>query len=227
MLDPKRLRSDLDAMAAALAVKGYTLDVQRFRALDSQRKTLQADMESLQNERKTGSKAIGALMKSGDKAAAEEAKARMAQVGEQLDAAKAEFDALVNELNAWMLEIPNVPDASVPEGKDENDNVELRVVGDKPAMNFEAKDHVTLAEAFGGLDFDKAAAVSGSRFAVISGPLARLHRALAQFMVNTHVDEHGYTEAYVPYLVHAHALQAPASCRSLKKTCLRPVTVTI
>ena len=207
MLDPKLLRSDLDAIAARLAIKGYTLDVDRFRAMDAERKTLQADMESLQNERKTGSKQIGALMKAGNKDEADAQKVRMGEVGEALDKAKARFDELADTLAQWMLEMPNVPHESVPEGKDEADNVELRVVGTAPVMDFEPKDHVTLGEAFGGMDFDRAAAISGSRFAVLSGQVARLHRALAQFMIDTHTSEHGYTEAYVPYLVHGEALQ--------------------
>ncbi|QGG79892.1 serine--tRNA ligase [Litorivicinus lipolyticus] len=207
MLDPKRLRSELDTIAARLAIKGYTLDVARFQSMDAERKTLQADMESLQNERKSGSKAIGALMKSGQTDEANAQKTRMSEVGEALDSAKARFDELAEQLSQWMLEMPNIPDASVPAGKDESDNVQLRVVGERPQMDFEPKDHVELGEAFGGLDFDRAAAVSGSRFAILSGQVARLHRALAQFMIDTHTQEHGYTEAYVPYLVQAHALQ--------------------
>ena len=206
MLDPKRLRADLDATAAALAIKGYTLDTARFVALDTSRKALQAEMEALQNERKTGSKQVGALMKAGDKEAAEALKARMSEIGDKLDAAKAKFDAEADELNAWMMEIPNLPDASVPPGQDESDNQEVRVVGQRPEFDFEPKDHVDLAEAMGGADFEKAVAVSGSRFAILSGQVARLHRALAQFMIDTHVSEHGYTEAYVPYLVKDQAL---------------------
>lgn len=206
MLDPKRLRADLDATAAALAIKGYTLDTARFVALDTSRKALQAEMEALQNERKTGSKQVGALMKAGDKEGAEALKARMSEIGDKLDAAKAKFDAEADELNAWMMEIPNLPDASVPPGQDESDNQEVRVVGQRPEFDFEPKDHVDLAEAMGGADFEKAVAVSGSRFAILSGQVARLHRALAQFMIDTHVSEHGYTEAYVPYLVKDQAL---------------------
>lgn len=207
MLDPKRLRADLDATAAALAVKGYTLDVKRFTDLDTARKDLQAQMESLQNERKNGSKLVGQLMKSGDVDGAQAQKARMSEIGDQLDVAKAQFDALADELHQWMLEIPNVPDPSVPEGKDESDNQELRVVGTRPEFDFEARDHVDLAEAMAGVSFEKAAAVSGSRFAVLSGQIARLHRALAQFMLDTHTGQHGYTEAYVPYLVQSQALE--------------------
>ncbi len=206
MLDPKRLRADLDATAAALAIKGYTLDTARFVALDTSRKALQAEMEALQNERKTGSKQVGALMKAGDKEGADALKARMSEIGDKLDAAKAKFDAEADELNAWMMEIPNLPDASVPPGQDESDNQEVRVVGQRPEFDFEPKDHVDLAEAMGGADFEKAVAVSGSRFAILSGQVARLHRALAQFMIDTHVSEHGYTEAYVPYLVKDQAL---------------------
>lgn len=207
MLDPKRLRADLDATAAALAVKGYTLDVQRFTDLDTARKDLQAQMESLQNERKNGSKLVGQLMKAGDADGAQAQKARMTEIGDQLDVAKAQFDALADELHQWMLEIPNVPDASVPQGKDESDNQELRVVGTRPVFDFEPRDHVDLAEALAGVSFEKAAAVSGSRFAVLSGQIARLHRALAQFMLDTHTQQHGYTEAYVPYLVQSQALE--------------------
>ena len=206
MLDPKLLRSDLQATAARLALKGYALDTERFIALDASRKALQAEMEALQNERKTGSKQVGLLMKAGDSAGAEAQKARMTEIGQQLDAIKAKFDAEADELNHWMMEIPNVPDASVPEGRDENDNQELRVVGQRPQFDFAPQDHVDLAEAMGGVDFEKAVAVSGSRFAILSGQIARLHRALAQFMIDTHTTEHGYTEAYVPYLVKSQAL---------------------
>ena len=206
MLDPKLLRSDLQATAARLALKGYTLDTERFIALDASRKALQAEMEALQNERKTGSKQVGLLMKAGDSAGAEAQKARMTEIGQQLDAIKAKFDAEADELNQWMMEIPNVPDASVPEGRDESDNQELRVVGQRPQFDFALQDHVDLAEAMGGVDFEKAVAVSGSRFAILSGQIARLHRALAQFMIDTHTTEHGYTEAYVPYLVKSQAL---------------------
>ena len=206
MLDPKLLRADLDATAARLAVKGYTLDVARFQAMDASRKALQADMEALQNERKLGSKEVGALMKAGDTAGAEAQKAKMSAIGDKLDSAKAQFDALAEELNQWMMEIPNLPHPSVPEGQDENDNQELRVVGTKPEFDFEPVDHVTLAENMGGVDFEKAVAVSGSRFAVLAGQVARLHRALAHFMLDTHTQEHGYQEAYVPYLVQSQAL---------------------
>ena len=206
MLDPKLLRSDLQATAARLALKGYALDTERFIALDASRKALQAEMEALQNERKTGSKQVGLLMKAGDSAGAEAQKARMTEIGQQLDAIKAKFDAEADELNQWMMEIPNVPDASVPEGRDESDNQELRVVGQRPQFDFAPQDHVDLAEAMGGVDFEKAVAVSGSRFAILSGQIARLHRALAQFMIDTHTTEHGYTEAYVPYLVKSQAL---------------------
>jgi len=206
MLDPKLLRSDLQATAARLALKGYALDTERFIALDASRKALQAEMEALQNERKTGSKQVGLLMKAGDSAGAEAQKARMTEIGQQLDAIKAKFDAEADELNQWMMEIPNVPDASVPEGRDESDNQELRVVGQRPQFDFAPQDHVDLAESMGGVDFEKAVAVSGSRFAILSGQIARLHRALAQFMIDTHTTEHGYTEAYVPYLVKSQAL---------------------
>jgi len=206
MLDPKLLRSDLQATAARLALKGYALDTERFIALDASRKALQAEMEALQNERKTGSKQVGLLMKAGDSAGAEAQKARMTEIGQQLDAIKAKFDAEADELNQWMMEIPNVPDASVPEGRDESDNQELRVVGQRPQFDFAPQDHVDLAEAMGGVDFEKAVAVSGSRLAILSGQIARLHRALAQFMIDTHTTEHGYTEAYVPYLVKSQAL---------------------
>ena len=134
MLDPKLLRADLDATAARLAVKGDPLDVARFQAMDASRKALQADMEALQTERQLGSKEVGALMKAGDAAGAEAQKAKMSAIGDKLDSAKAQFDALAEELNHWMMEIPNLPHPSVPEGQDENDNQELRVLGPSPSL---------------------------------------------------------------------------------------------
>ena len=226
MLDPKLLRADLDATAARLAVKGYTLDVARFQAMDASRKALQADMEALQNERKLGSKEVGALMKAGDTAGAEAQKAKMSAIGDKLDAAKAQFDALAEELNQWMMEIPNLPHPSVPEGQDENDNQELRVVGTKPEFDFEPVDHVTLAEDMGGVDFEKAVAVSGSRFAVLAGQVARLHRALAQFMLDTHTQEHGYQEAYVPYLVQSQALLGTGQLPKFEEDLFKPIQIT-
>lgn len=203
MLDPKILRIDPEAAAAALGRKGFEFDVDHFRRLESERKRLQADTENLQNERNTKSKAIGKAKANGEDI--EPLLAEVGDLGERLDAVKGQFAELQTELQGFLRAIPNLPHESVPAGTTEADNVELRRWGEPPAFNFVAKDHVDLG-AGGALDFEAAAKVAGSRFVVMHGAVARLHRALTQFMLDVHTRDHGYDEVYVPYIVNSDSL---------------------
>ena len=205
MLDSKLVRTQLPELAARLATRGFVLDVERIEALESQRKSVQVRTEQLQAERNSRSKAIGQAKARGEDIAP--LLADVDRMGNELDAAKRELDAIQLELDNLLLTIPNLPHESVPVGKDEDDNVEVRRWGTPKAFDFEIKDHVALGEQHGWLDFETAAKLSGARFALLRGPIARLHRALAQFMINLHTSEHGYEEAYTPYLVQAPALQ--------------------
>ena len=205
MLDSKLLRSNLQDVADRLASRGFKLDVARIDALEAKRKEVQTLTEKLQAERNAISKSIGQA-----KARGEDIAPLMASVetmGSDLANGKAELDVIQTELDAILLGLPNLPDASVPVGADEDGNVEIRRWGTPTAFDFEIKDHVALGEQHGWLDFETAAKLSGARFALLRGPIARLHRALAQFMINLHTGEHGYEEAYTPYLVQAPALQ--------------------
>jgi len=205
MLDPKLLRNDLEGTAQQLARRGFVLDTKNLQALEEQRKSIQTQTQQLQAERNSRSKGIGKA-----KAAGEDIAPLLKEVeglGEQLKAREHELASLQEELNAILMGIPNIPHASVPEGKGEEDNPELRKWGIPPAFNFEPRDHVDLGEQLGQLDFETAAKLTGSRFSVMQGPLARLHRALIQFMLDTHTREHGYSEVYVPYLVNADSLR--------------------
>ncbi|MHA3735796.1 serine--tRNA ligase [Pseudomonas sp. Eth.TT006] len=205
MLDSKLLRSNLQDVADRLASRGFVLDTARIEALEEQRKTVQTRTEALQAERNARSKSIGQAKQRGEDIAP--LMADVERMAGELSAGKVELDAIQTELDAILLGIPNLPHESVPVGKDEDDNVEVRRWGTPTAFDFEVKDHVALGEKFGWLDFETAAKLSGARFALLRGPIARLHRALAQFMINLHVNEHGYEEAYTPYLVQAPALQ--------------------
>jgi seryl-tRNA synthetase len=203
MLDSRIIRQDPEAVAARLAIKGFAFDVARFNALDEQRRALQVETEQLQNERNTASKAIGKAKAAGEDI--EPLVAAVGDLGDRLDAAKARFEVTQNELDEFLSAVPNLPDDEVPEGKDDEDNVELRRWGTPAAFNFEPKDHVDLG-ASGMLDFEAATKLTGSRFVVMHGQLARLHRALTQFMLELHTGEHGYEETYVPYIVNAESL---------------------
>ncbi|WP_095118233.1 serine--tRNA ligase [Pseudomonas sp. Irchel s3f10] len=205
MLDSKLLRSNLQDVADRLASRGFALDTARIEALEEQRKTVQTRTEALQAERNARSKSIGQAKQRGEDIAP--LMADVERMAGELSAGKVELDAIQTELDSILLGIPNLPHESVPVGKDEDDNVEVRRWGTPTAFEFEVKDHVALGEKFGWLDFETAAKLSGARFALLRGPIARLHRALAQFMINLHVNEHGYEEAYTPYLVQAPALQ--------------------
>ena len=205
MLDSKLLRSNLQDVADRLASRGFVLDVARIEALEEQRKTVQTLTEKLQAERNAVSKGIGQAKQRGEDIAP--LMANVENMGNQLSASKVELDEIQNALDAMLLNIPNLPHESVPVGADEDHNVEVRRWGTPTVFDFPIKDHVALGEQFGWLDFETAAKLSGARFALLRGPIARLHRALAQFMINLHINEHGYEEAYTPYLVQAPALQ--------------------
>ena len=205
MLDPKLIRTQLDTVATQLGRRGFALDTGKLEQLEAERKAIQVRTEELQAERNSRSKSIGKA-----KAAGEDIQPLLDQVaglGEQLDAAKRELDAVQDQLNGLLMGIPNIPDESVPDGDDESKNLEIRRWGEPADFGFEIKDHVDLGDALGGTDFDAAVKLSGSRFSVMRGPLARLHRALTQYMLDTHTGEHGYLECYVPYLVNADSLR--------------------
>ncbi len=203
MLDPRLLRSDPDFAAMQLARRGVTLDVARLRELEEARKTVQVRTQELQNERNTRSKAIGKAKAAGEPV--QPLLDAVADLGEQLKQAEQQLQGLQVELEAIHAGLPNIPHESVPDGSSEADNQVMRQWGEPPGFAFEPRDHVDLGAAL-GMDFETAAKLSGARFVTLHGPLARLHRALAQFMLDLHVDQHGYSEAYVPYLVHGHCL---------------------
>lgn len=205
MLDSKLLRGQLQEVADRLASRGFSLDVARIESLEERRKAVQTRTEQLQAERNARSKSIGQAKAKGEDIAP--LMADVERMAGELTEGKAELDAIQAELDAIVLTIPNLPDASVPVGPDEEANVEVRRWGTPRDFDFEIKDHVALGEISGGLDFETAAKLSGARFALLRGPIARMHRALAQFMINLHTSEHGYEEAYTPYLVQAPALQ--------------------
>ncbi|MEW7976240.1 MAG: serine--tRNA ligase [Candidatus Sedimenticola endophacoides] len=205
MLDPRLLRNELETTAAQLARRGLRLDVENIAALEGRRKALQVAAQELQNERNSRSKGIGRA-----KAAGEDIQPlldEVADLGERLKGTQEELSQVQADLGEIVMGIPNLPHASVPDGRDEADNREERRWGEPPHFYFEVKDHVDLGAAIGGMDFEAAAKLTGSRFVTLQGPLARLQRALAQFMLDTHTTEHGYTETYVPFMVNADSLR--------------------
>ncbi|MBW4933311.1 serine--tRNA ligase [Marinobacter sp. F4206] len=204
MLDPKRVRTQTEEIARRLAIKNFTFDTATFEQLEERRRALQVRTETLQGEQNKQSKSIGKA-----KAAGEDIQPlldRVESLKAEKSAAEDELRSLQEELSDFLAGVPNLPDEDVPAGESEDDNVEIRTWGTPRALDFEAKDHVALGEGLNGLDFETASRLAHSRFAVMRGPIARLHRALAQFMLNLHTGEHGYTEAYVPYLVNAETL---------------------
>lgn len=204
MLDPKLLRNELDTVAANLARRGFTLDRNRLSLLETDRKRLQTDVESLRRERNDRSKTIGRAKAAGEDVDA--LKREVGRLGDDLGKVEAELERVSGELAELSLGLPNLLHADVPDGADESGNVEIRSWGEKPAFAFEPKDHLELGEGLGQIDLAAAAKMSGSRFAVLRGGLARLHRALTQYMLDVHTAEHGYVETYVPYLVGGRAL---------------------
>ncbi|WP_025739115.1 serine--tRNA ligase [Salinivibrio socompensis] len=204
MLDSKLLRTELEETAQQLARRGFTLDVDAMRELEEQRKSLQIRTEQLQAERNSRSKSIGQAKAKGEDITP--LLAEVSNLGDELDAAKVELAALQQKVNDLVMGVPNLPAAEVPSGKDESENQEIMRWGEPRQFDFEVKDHVDLGELSGGLDFASAVKLSGSRFIVMKGQMARMHRALTQFMLDLHTNEHGYTEMYVPYLVNADSL---------------------
>ena len=221
MLDSKLLRNDLDSVVAQLARKGVTFDVAAYQALETKRKSLQLETESLQNRRKDGSKSVGLLMKDGKRGEAEQLKAEIAGIGDELAAIESQFNDVLVELDRILMETPNLPDVSVPQGTNEDENVEIAVVGRKPEFGFTVRDHTEIGELFSGLDFDRAAQLSGSRFVTIHGAFARLHRALIQYMLDLHTEQHGYAETYVPLLVDGTVLEGTGQLPKFKDDLFR------
>ncbi len=204
MIDPQLLRKDIAAVQARLATRKFQLDVEKFNALETERKSLQTRTEELQAKRNQLSKAIGMKKGKGEDASAE--MAEVSQVNADMEAGAARLSILQTEIADFLMGIPNLPDESVPTGKDETENKEIKTWGQAPLFDFEIKDHVDLGSAL-GLDFVVAAKISGSRFVVLKGPIARLHRALAQFMLDTHTTAHDYQEIYTPYVVNAASMR--------------------
>ena len=203
MIDPHTLRRDIKAVAERLRRRGFDLDVANFESLEARRRCAQDETERLRHERRTSSKRIGAAKAAGEDI--EPLVRAVGDLGDRLAVVAREFDAVREELDEFVLAIPNPPHDTVPTGTDETDNMELRSWGKPMEFNFEPRDHVELAVGY--LDLESAAKVAGARFSVLRGPLARLHRALTQFMIDVHTGEHGYEEVYVPYLVHRSALE--------------------
>lgn len=204
MLDPRRFRQDPEAIAEALKVRGFELDLATYHDLEDARHTLQTELETLQHERNVKSKHIGVAKQQGEDI--EPLVAEVGDLGSRLDALRDKFQQVQDSLHDFLLHVPNLPDASVPPGDSEEENVELRVWGNRPEFDFEPKDHVEIAGT--SLDFEASVRISGSRFSVLKGNLAKLHRCLIQFMLDVHIEEHGYEELYVPFIVNRETMTA-------------------
>lgn len=205
MLDIQLLRQDLNNVAQKLLNRGFKLDTETFQSLEQQRKQLQLRTEELQAQRNNLSKQIGGLKAQGQHDQANEIMAEVAKIKIELEDTEQKYQSIQTQINEMLLNIPNLPHVDVPVGKDENDNIEIRRVGTPREFDFSIKDHVDLGEPL-GLDFKTASELSGARFSVMRGPIARLHRALAQFMLDTHTQQHGYIEHYTPYIVNPEIL---------------------
>jgi len=204
MLDPQILRNDPEGVAAALATRGYTLDVAEWRELEARRKSLQVRVQELQNQKNQSARSVGQA-----KARGEDIQPLLDEVrhlGEELGRIESESAEVIARQQAWLMDMPNLPLPEVPAGRDENDNVEIRRWGQPPTFDFTPRDHVELGAMNGLLDAESAAKLAGARFTVLRGGLSRLHRALAQFMLDVHTQEHGYTEVYLPYLVNPETM---------------------
>lgn len=204
MLDPKELRENIESIASRLATRGFALNIEQFKTLEQSRKACQTRAEQLQEQRNSCSKAIGMAKAKADAATAEHLLKQVAALGDDLKAAQMELESIQNQLQVFYDQIPNLPDPTVPIGQSEANNLEIRHFSKPPIFDFEVRDHVILGDRY--LDLESATKLSGSRFVVLKGPLARLHRALAQFMLDLHCAEHGYEEVYVPYLVSKSSL---------------------
>jgi len=205
MLDPRLIRNELDYVVAQLARRGFKLDAARIAEFEVQRKDIQVRTQALQAERNARSKSIGQAKAKGEDIAP--LMVEVGKLGDDLKAAEQALNQLQSELEAILLSMPNIPHESTPDGKSEEDNVEIRRWGEPTVFDFEVKDHIDVGEHIGGLDFDTGAKITGSRFAVMSGGIARMHRALIQFMLDLHTVEHGYTETCVPYIVNKESLR--------------------
>jgi seryl-tRNA synthetase len=214
MLDIQLMRKDLPAVVAGLKRRGYDFDEAGFRTLEDERKTLQSRTEELQAKRNALSKQVGILKGKGEDASA--VLKEVAGIGDELKSNEAALGTLQEKLNGFLRTIPNIPRAEVPEGKSADDNVEVRRWGEPRKLDFAPKDHVDVGAPL-GLDFDTASKLSGARFSVLRGPVARLHRAIAQFMLDTHTREHGYTEVYVPYMVTGECADGVSSLAKFKE----------
>jgi len=204
MIDIHLLRKDIHAVSERLAHRKFKLDIDAFNALESERKSIQARTEELQAQRNSLSKQIGILKSKGEDASA--VMSQVSGIGDELKSSAEKLEALQEQISAFVLSIPNIPHESVPLGQDESANIEIRKVGTPRQFDFEVKDHVDIGEPL-GLDFDTGAKLSGARFSVMRSGMARLHRAIAQFMLDTHAAEHGYTECYTPYIVNSNTLK--------------------
>ena len=222
MLDPKLLRADLDSVVEQLRIKKYDFDTGLFSQLEKQRKSLQINTQQLQSERNSKSKAIGKTKAQGDDI--QSLLDEVADLGDKLKQAEGDLDELLVKIEDLLLGMPNVPDASVPAGNTEDDNIEVLVWGEKPDFDFEIKDHVDLGVNLKMLDFERAAKLSGSRFVSMTGPLVTLQRALIQFMIDQHRLQHGYTEAYAPYLVNEATLIGTGQLPKFKQDLFRIVS---
>ncbi|MGB9149950.1 MAG: serine--tRNA ligase, partial [Burkholderiales bacterium] len=215
MLDVHLLRSDIDAASARLATRGYQLDIAQFQSLEGERKNIQTRTQELQAKRNSASKQIGMAKSKGEDVAG--IMKEVAGLGDELKKAEEQLESVQHKLNAMLMTVPNTPHESVPAGKDETHNKEISRWGTPRTFGFAPKDHVEIGEKLGLLDFENAVKLSGARFSVLHGPLARLHRALAQFMLDVHTQEHGYNEVYVPYLVNAESVQGVTSLQKFEE----------
>ncbi len=206
MLDPKLIRNDLEGTAEKLERRGFKLDSEKLAALEAERKKLQIETQDLQSLRNNSAKSIGRAKASGEDVAP--LLAAVADLGDKLKDAEVRLAEIQQQLDEILMGVPNIPHVSTPLGIDENDNQEVRRWGEPTELGFEPRDHVDLGAGLGQMDFETAVKIAGSRFTLLSGPLARMHRALTQFMLNMHADEHGYRETYVPYLVNSDSLRA-------------------
>ena len=215
MLDPKLLRTNLDTVVEQLRIKKFDFDTELFNSLEQQRKSLQVNTQQLQSESNSKSREIGKAKAKGTDI--QPLLDEVADLGKKLKQAERDLDELLIEVEEMLLGIPNIPDASVPAGDSEDDNLEVLVWGEKPEFDFEIKDHIELGVGLKGMDFERAAKLSGSRFVSMTGPLVTLHRMLIQFMINQHSLEHGYTEVYVPYLVNEATLTGTGQLPKFKQ----------
>ena len=215
MLDPKLLRTNLDTIVEQLRIKKFDFDTELFNSLEQQRKSMQVNTQQLQSESNSKSREIGKAKAKGTDI--QPLLDEVADLGKRLKQAETDLDELLIEVEGMLLGIPNIPDASVPAGDSEDDNLEVLVWGEKPEFDFEIKDHIELGVGLKGMDFERAAKLSGSRFVSMTGPLVTLHRMLIQFMIDQHSLEHGYTEVYVPYLVNEATLTGTGQLPKFKQ----------